>query len=201
METARIPLVIAALGTSLTARGAWVEALPGALEPLVRRPVSILNFAQVGATSRWGLTVVDGAARARPDIAIIEFAINDAALHRRVSLSESLANVTEIIRRLRTARADIQIELMTMSPAIGLRGLLRPRLGRYYDIYPRLAAREQIGLIDNRADWAALPRATLARALQDGSHPTAEFAVSITLPNIVRKLAHDIGVAAPADML
>lgn len=189
--------MIAALGTSLTARGAWLERLPAALEPLVRRPVRALNFARVGATSRWALAVVDDVAQVRPDIAIIEFAVNDAALHRHVSLAESAANVTEIIRRLRTANRAIRLHLMTMSPAIGLRGLLRPRLGRYYDLYPSLAARERTGLIDNRPDWAALPPATLAHALPDGSHPTAEFASSITLANVVRVLARDLGVAAP----
>jgi hypothetical protein len=194
-------MVIAAMGTSLTARGAWLQELPTALEALVRRPVRARNFARIGATSRWGLAVVDDVARARPDIAIIEFASNDAALHRRVSLAESAANVTAIIRRLRTADGNIRLHLMTMSPAIGLRGLLRPRLGRYYDLYPSLSARERTGLIDNRPDWEALPPANLVRALPDGSHPTAEFAVSITLANVVRTLARDLGVAAPRGTL
>jgi lysophospholipase L1-like esterase len=188
----RKPLVIAALGTSLTARGAWLEGLPDALEPRVRRRVRTLQFARVGATSRWALTVVDDAAGVRPDIAIIEFATNDAALHRRVSLAESGANLTAIIRRLRSANENIRLYLMTMSPAIGLRGRLRPRLGRYYDLYPSLAAREQIGLIDNRPDWAALPPSALARALPDGAHPTAEYSVSITLAQVVRVLARDL---------
>jgi acyl-CoA thioesterase I len=198
-ETVPKPLVIAALGTSLTARGAWLEALPAALEPLVLRPVSALKFARVGATSRWGITVVDEAARVRPDIVIIEFASNDAALHRSVSLSASVANVAVIIRRLRATNRNVRLYLMTMSPMIGLRRLLRPRLGRYYDAYPSLAVRERTGLIDNRADWAALPPATLARALPDGSHPTAEFALSITRTNVVRMLARDLGVAPPND--
>ena len=191
-------MVIAALGTSLTARGAWLERLPAALEPLVRRPVRALDFARVGATSRWGLAVVEEAARVGPDIAIIEFASNDAALHRRVSLAESAANLTAIIRCLRTANEAIRLYLMTMSPAIGLRGLIRPRLARYYDLYPSVAARERTGLIDNRPDWEALPPETKARALRDGAHPTAEFATSITLANIVRVLARDLGVAASA---
>ncbi len=190
------PLVIAALGTSLTARGAWVEALPDALEARVQRPVSALRFAQVGATSRWGRRVVEDAARARPDIAIIEFAINDAALHRGVSLAESADNLVKIIRVLRTAPGNARLYLMTMSPATGIRRLLRPRLERYYDLYRSLAARHRTGLIDNRPGWAALPPAMLARALPDGAHPTDEFARSITLVNVVETLAHDVGAAA-----
>lgn len=193
-------LVIAALGTSLTARGSWLEALPAALEPLIRRPVHTLNFAKVGATSRWGLQIVDQVVQAQPDAAIIEFASNDAALHRPVSLVESDANMTSIIRRLRTANADVRLYLMTMSPAVGLRGLMRPRLARFYDIYPPLAEREKTGLVDNRPDWTALPRVALARALPDGAHPIAEYSISITLANVVRTLARDLGVATSGAM-
>jgi lysophospholipase L1-like esterase len=136
-----------------------------------------------------------------PDVAIIEFAINDAALHRRVSLAESGANLTAIVRCLRSADPDMRLYLMTMSPAIGFRRLLRPRLERYYDLYPRLAARERTGLIDNRPDWAALPSATLAHALPDGSHPTAEFSASITLANVVRTLGRDLRIGEPSEAL
>jgi lysophospholipase L1-like esterase len=192
------PLVIAALGTSLTARGAWLEALPAALEPLIRRRVSVLSFSRVGANSRWGLTVAGDAARACPDVALVEFAINDAAWHRGVSLEESAANLRAIVRRLRATVASNQTYLMTMNPAIGLRGLLlRPRLQRYYDRYPSIAASERAGLIDNRPDWAVLPGEMLARALPDGTHPAAEFALSITLENVVRTLSHDLLAHSP----
>jgi acyl-CoA thioesterase I len=196
-DTEGRPLVVAALGTSLTSRGAWLDGVPAALEPLINRPVRVKNFAIGGATSRVGLTAVDEAAHLRPDVAIIEFASNDAALHRRVSLAESAANVTVIIRRLRAANRDILLYLMTMSPVTGLRGLLRPRLPRYYDLYPSLAARERTGLIDNRSAWAALPTAEILRAIPDGAHPTAEFHTSITLANVVRILARDLSLVTP----
>jgi hypothetical protein len=112
-------LLIAGLGTSLTARGAWLDRDPVELEPIVHRPARVMIFASVGATSRMGLTVVDEVARARPDIAIIEFASNDAALHRRVSLTRSAANVAAIIRRLRAAGGEIHLYLMTMGPDHG----------------------------------------------------------------------------------
>jgi len=77
-----------------------------------------------GNLARW-LTVLVQVPRPRPDIAIIEFVSNDAALHRLESLVESPASVTAIIHRLRAASTDIRVYLMTMSPATGLHGLLR----------------------------------------------------------------------------
>ncbi len=189
------PLLVSALGTSLTAPGAWLESLSAALEPLLNRPVRTLNFARVGATSRWGLRIVDQVSQARPDIAIVEFASNDAALHRHVPLGESRANITQIIHALKGASSKTRVYLMTMSPLIGLRGLLRPRLARYYELYPVLAAGERVGFIDNRPAWKALSRAELRRALPDGSHPTREFALSITLANVVRAIVHDLTIA------
>ena len=193
IERTTNPLVLAALGTSLTARGAWLQSFSASSTYVSGRPVRTLNFAKVGATSRWGLKIANEVAQAHPDIAIIEFAINDAALHRRVSLSESGTNVTAIVRRLRAAQPDVWLYLMTMSPAIGLSSLLRPRLTRYYDLYATIAAREHAGYIDNRADWKSLSRTELAKALPDGTHPSAQFSISITLTNVLRALQRDFG--------
>jgi len=60
---------------------------------------------------------------------------------------------------------------------------------------------ERTGLIDNRPAWTALPPATMARAIPASGHRTAEFAASITLVNVVRMLARDLGVAATAGAL
>jgi acyl-CoA thioesterase I len=196
-EKSEKSLVIALVGTSLTARGAWVNALPSALEPMVECPVCVVKFAQAGATSRWGVEIVDQVVQLRPDVAIIEFAINDASVHRPVSMVESGNNLTTIIRRLVAAVAGIRVYLMTMNPAIGMRGLMRPRLSRYYDLYPKLATSEGIWLIDNLADWRALSRADLVRALPDGAHPTPEFSIGITLSNVVRSLVGDFGAQCP----
>jgi acyl-CoA thioesterase I len=192
----RETLRIATLGTSLTARGGWVDVLASALEPCIDRAVRVSSFARVGATSRWGLEIIDQVIQVRPDVVLVEFASNDAALHRRVSRAESAANMTAIIRRLRHGNPDSQLYLMTMSPARGIRGLMRPLLPAYYGIYPRLARQELTGFIDNRPDWHALSRAELTRALPDGAHPIAEFALSITLANVLPVLARDLNAAA-----
>jgi len=182
------------MGTSLTAGAAWVDALSATLEPLIGRPVRVLNFGKAGATSRSGLETVDEVIVARPDMAIIEFGINDAGLHRHITLAESAVNLAAIVARLRAAIAEVRLFLMTMSPAIGLHAWLRPRLGRYYEVYQDLSERERVGLIDNRPHWKAMPRRELARALPDGRHVIPEYALSITLENVVRTIVRDYGV-------
>jgi acyl-CoA thioesterase I len=186
------PILIAALGTSLTARGAWLEQLPPLLEPVIGQAVQVANFGVAGATSRYGVTVAAAVADARPDVATIEFAINDAVIYRCMSLAESAANVRKIIRQLRMASNATRIYLMTMNPAFGVRGLLRPRLERYYDQYPYLADCEQTGLIDIRAAWMALPRSVLDRTLPDGLHPIREAVSEHVLPCVAGRFAVDL---------
>jgi lysophospholipase L1-like esterase len=190
-------LRIAALGTSLTARGNWLESLPDSLAPLLPRPVTTHNFARAGANSRQGLALLDGVAGALPQIVLLEFAINDAALHRGVTLAESVTNMTAMVHRLRRALPDVRLYLMTMSPARGWRGLLRPRLNVYYDQYAEIAAREQVGYIDNRPAWAALSSAALAAALPDGAHPIARVSQAIVTPHVVAVLVRDLAAPVP----
>lgn len=193
------PLSVAALGTSLTARGAWLECLPDRLAPLLGRPVTTRNFARVGANSRVGLSLIDEVARALPQVVLLEFAVNDAAVHRGVSLAESAVNVTTMVRALRHAIPDAHLYLMTMNPVHGWRGLLRPRLPAYYDQYAPIASRERVGCIDNRPAWAALSRAALRAAVPDGAHPIARAAQAIVTGNVVAALVRDlVGLALPA---
>jgi acyl-CoA thioesterase I len=191
------PLLIAALGTSLTANGYWLEQLPPALEAALRRGVRATNFGRAGASSRYGVAVAADVAKMRPDILIIEFAINDAALHRGIPLGESAANVVWIIRHLRATSPGSRIYLMTTHGARGLRAILRPRLRRYYDLYRTLAQQERTGLIDGTRGWGALSRKELSRALPDGLHPTPEASAIHTLPCVARALISDLMAEQP----
>jgi len=191
------PFTIAGLGTSLTARGGWLEALPARLAPRLQRPVVTHNFGRVGANSRQGLALLDAVAGALPQVVLLEFAINDAALHRGVSLAESVTNLTRMVRRLRLALPGVRLHLMTMSPVRGWRRLLRSRLQAYYDQYAVIAAREQVGLIDNRPAWAALSPAALEDALPDGTHPTVRVSRAIVAANVVAAIVQDLAPLHP----
>lgn len=80
---------------------------------------------------------------------------------------------------------------MTMSPAHGLRGLMRPRLGHYYAALAGLAAEADAGLIDVHAAWLAAPAAV--RRFPDGLHPPDAAVRGVLLPPVGDAIARAMG--------
>ncbi|HTN95575.1 MAG TPA: SGNH/GDSL hydrolase family protein [Nordella sp.] len=180
---------IVTLGTSLTARGGWQEPLRRALSACRDGEVTVVNLARSGMASDWGLTQIDKALAERPNVVLVEFAINDAALNRFLSLKESGANVEEIVTRLKAGESRPVIHVMAMSPVSGLRGMIRPFLGQYEELHAEIARRLGVGFIDHRPAWAALSADELATAIADGAHPDPETASRVMLPGLLRALA------------
>lgn len=186
---------IVTLGTSLTARGGWQEPLRRALSACRDSEVTIVNLAKSGMASDWGLTQIDKALAESPDVVLVEFAVNDAALNRFVSLSESGTNMEAIVTRLKAGESRPAVYVMAMSPVSGLRGMIRPFLGQYEELHAEIARRLGVGFIDHRPAWAALSADEIATAIADGTHPDPEMAGRVMLPGLMRALA---GFACPA---
>ncbi len=102
----------------------------------------------------------------KPQFVTVEFAANDAALHRGMRLSRSQSNIRTIVRRLQEALPGIKIILMTMNPLHGPRALVRPFLGAHYDTYQALSKELGVGFIDHRAVWNGLTAEELKEAIQ-----------------------------------
>ena len=165
------PLTIVALGTSLTEGSDWPQRLGARLSACWQWPVHVESVARSGMTSTWGLQQVERVASFRPDIVLVEFAMNDANWRRFVSRERSRANVVAIGRGIRERAPRARLFLMTTNVVHGLRGMMRPNVGAYYELYRAIAASEGLGLIDLAPIWAALPREALRRAVPDGVHP------------------------------
>jgi lysophospholipase L1-like esterase len=189
---AAAPLRLVALGTSLTARGGWLEPLRQHLERALARPVDAVNFGKSGAASGGGLRVLAEACALTPDIALIEFSANDAALHRGIPLAASCKNARRMIAALRAANPRVALYLMTMNPVFGPRGWLRPRLAGYYAAYRDLARDEATRLLDLEPAWRALPPATLRQAIPDGAHPLPAAFERVALPLMREALLRDL---------
>ncbi len=181
-QTDASPVRVVALGTSHTARGGWQRPLADALARCLARPVDVVNRGKSGAGSQWGRTQVAAIAATGPDIVLIEFAANDAALHAGVSLTRSRQNIAEIVNGLRARLPAVRIILMAMNPVSGLRGALRPSLDAYEDAYRDLAAELNIAFVDHRPAWRARSAGDLRRAIPDGVHADPMVATGVIVP-------------------
>lgn len=188
------PLKIVAFGTSLTKRNDWPEALDAALEDCMKQDVEITRVAKPGAGSDWGLAAVSEVIAASPDLVLMEFAINDADLRDGASLTQARDQHAAILRRLAEALPRTQILLMTMNPAHGLRGWMRPALPRHYAQYRTLAAAHGAGLLDLYPRWLNAPRSL--RHFPDGLHPGNETARAVILPPLYMAIAKAAGEGA-----
>lgn len=186
------PLRIVAFGTSLTARALWPERLAADLTRCLGHPVMVDRIARPGADSGWGLAQAGQVLEARPDIVVIEFAINDADLFDGVSLDTSVARHLQLIGRLTEGNKGPAVLLMTTNPvASGWRRVQRLRLGAYYLAYRGLAAQTGSGLADL---W---PRWTVPIG-GDGLHPDPEAEAEVALPVLTRLIADRHGKSCEA---
>jgi lysophospholipase L1-like esterase len=188
------PMRLVVLGTSLTAGAAWPDRLGAALNGCADRPVTVLRVARAGAHSGWGRGQAAAVAALRPDLVLIEFTINDADLRDGQGLGTARANHRALIAALGAARPEARLALMTMSPAFGLRGLMRPRLAAHQAQYRDLAAGGagggDLGLIDLAPLWAEALTPGRRRALMpDGLHPTDAAVAAVALPAMLAQVA------------
>ncbi len=183
------PLRIVAFGTSLTARGGWQPAVRDGLEKCLKRSITLDSVAKSGETTRWALSQIDSVADLNPDIILIEFYANDAALDRLISLSTSRKSFGEILDRLRTRRPGARIIDMAMNPISGLRGAIRPFVNNYIEAHKQEAVNRGLEFVDYRPAWKSLGDAALAEAIPDGLHPLPGVAAAIITPVLVRQIA------------
>ncbi|MFV0491248.1 MAG: SGNH/GDSL hydrolase family protein [Pseudorhodobacter sp.] len=182
------PLTIVTFGTSLTAPPQiWPDRLAEALAACRDTRVGVERVAGPGRGSVWALGQVAKVVAHDPDLVLVELAINDADFRDGASLARGRAQHRGLITGLRGALPKAQIVLMTMNPATGLRGWIRPRLAVHYRQYRDLAAEAETGLIDLYPRWLALPRGERGLSA-DGLHPDPERAAEIIVPQIVRYL-------------
>lgn len=184
------PLSIAVVGTSLSqAAAGWQAPLADRLSACLGRPVILHDHARAGAISSEGEAAAAAAALARPDIALVEFAANDAAWHRRVSRQDSTATMRRIVERLRAGRSDMRILILAMNPFHGWRGWLRPQRDAYEADHRRLAAELHAEHHDLRPHWLAPGAGSLEQMVPDGIHPRPEAAARIVVPVIAAFLS------------
>jgi acyl-CoA thioesterase I len=188
-STEQKPMKVAALGTSLTHNGGWLKPLEHQLSGCLEQSVDVIDFGRNGATSDWGIEILDEVIHAQPDVVLIEFSVNDAAWFKGISLRQSRENVQRIVRTLKKAQPHVKIFLMTMSPSFGPRAWIRPQIDAYHHVYRVLADELGVGYIDNLPTWQNLTKRELRAQIPDGLHPMPEWAGRIVVPAIAGAIA------------
>lgn len=185
------PLRIAALGTSLTVRAAWPDRLQAALQACAPG-ASVQRFAKAGARSDWGLAEAEAVLASRPDLVIVELAMNDADLTDGLMPWTSGATHRALLARLAAVRPAPRVILLTVNPVRGWRSVTRPFLPLYQRAYGPLADESGAGLVDGLSLWQA--RGVDAAAVPDGVHPDPGIEAQVLAPALVAAVAQAYGV-------
>jgi lysophospholipase L1-like esterase len=180
---------IVTFGTSLTARGGWQLPLQEALAKCLKVPVLVDSVARSGATSEWALEKIADVIAAQPDIVLVEFYANDAALNRFMTVERSRQNMATILGQLKQQLPHARIIVMGMNPIFGIRGFIRPFINSYIDAHHQLANEMGLDFYDNRPAWAELSPDELSAAIPDGSHPLPEAASAVIVPGLTQEIA------------
>ncbi len=185
---AKIPLKIVSFGTSLTKTGGWQRSLQGALSACFERPVEIFTVAFSGASSDWAVAHTSDVIALRPDIVLVEFYANDAAINRWMTVNRSRANIVNVLERLTEGLPGVRIIFTKMNPFLGLSGYIRPFLGSYVSAHLEEARLHHMEFVDYSPSWRTLSDGDLHRSIPDGSHPLPEAASSIIVPTMTQYL-------------
>jgi lysophospholipase L1-like esterase len=180
---------IVTFGTSLTARGGWQLPLQEALTKCLKVPVLVDSVARSGATSEWAVEKIGDVIAAKPDIVLVEFYANDAALNRFMTVERSRQNMATILGQLKQQLPHARIIVMGMNPIFGIRGFIRPFINSYIDAHHQLANEMGLDFYDNRPAWAELSPDELSAAIPDGSHPLPEAASAVIVPGLTQEIA------------
>lgn len=177
-DTAK-PLRIVSFGTSLTNQGGWQVPLQTSLSACLNRPVEVLKVAQSGATSDWAVSHLDDVIHLKPDIVLIEFYANDAAVNRLVTRERSRSNIALVFDRLKQELPQTRVIMTRMNPMAGMRGSMRPLLEWYIDMQRNEALGRGFEYVDYYAGWSKLTEEELKNAIPDGLHPHPDAAARI----------------------
>lgn len=176
---------IACIGTSLTYQGVggWQENLRNRLRLLTPRPVRTYDFGKSAATTV-NAPSISTPARMRPQVALIEYAMNDAITANSISVATFQTNLGNMVDAYQDEMPGSSIFLMTMNPTIDAAAAATPNLSLYYQAVRDVATAKSVGLIDNYPEWGT----PTSGDIPDGVHPTPEIAAEVLVPNIIEAL-------------
>lgn len=184
---------IVVYGTSLSAaKEGWAAMLEDSLNTRFPGKVEVINSAQAAMWSTWGVeNLRERVLEQKPDMVIIEFAMNDAYLPYSTSLEAARLNLEYMILRIQELYPDCSIFIQVMNMPIAEHKVQRPDIELYYNLYRKEAKKLHIKLIDHYEYWVSILRKgeeEFLKYVPDGIHPNMEAQRELVLPHILKTL-------------
>ena len=142
-----------AFGTSLTALGAWTQLTRTWLQGKYPGLAAVYNEGASGHSSKYGLSIIHNVTRHKPDLVLIEFAMNDAYYPARdgytegVPVDTSKINLGIIVDSIKAVNPACEIFVQTMDEPLGIHRVRRPNILAYYQGYRDLAKAKGWGIV------------------------------------------------------
>ncbi len=188
---------VVTFGTSLTAVGAWVDQLAVSLEQAYPGQAKVINGAQGGANSDWGIkNIEEKVLKHQPDTVLIEFSVNDAVGQRKTTVEHAKANLNSMIDQLLAQNEQCEIILQVMNPAVGHTSTRRPQLAEFNQMYRDVAKERDLQLIDHYPNWQRVldeTPLTFLAYVPDTIHPMRDGALNVITPHLFA----EIGLTKP----
>lgn len=184
---------IVVYGTSLSAvKEGWAAMLEDNLNARYPGKVEVINNAQAAMWSTWGVeNLRERVLEQKPDMVIIEFAMNDAYLPYTTSLEAAKLNLEYMVLRVRELYPECSIFIQVMNMPIAEHKTQRPDIELYYKLYRKEAKKLHIKLIDHYEYWISILRKgeeEFLKYVPDGIHPNIEAQKELVLPHILKAL-------------
>jgi len=145
-----------------------------------------------GRWSTWGVqNIEDSVLKKKPNVVMIEFAINDASCLNETSLDLAQLNLEYMVDRIKLFDPDCEVILQVMNMAVGKSAIFRPNLETYYGMVREMARKKNLLLIDHYQNWLNILEKGEDYFLEfvpDGLHPNTRGATEVIAPFIVKRL-------------
>lgn len=179
-------------GTSLTAVGAWVDQIDTALEHAYPGKATVINGAQGGANSDWGVKSLDEKVLAHnPDTVLIEFSVNDSVTRRKTTVEHAQNNLNQLIDRILAHNPKCEVILQVMNVPVANTRTGRANLEAFNQMYRDTAVKRNLQLVDHWPNWQKLLTEEPLRFLSytpDTIHPVREGALNVITPHLIKEL-------------
>jgi len=190
---------IVVYGTSLsTGRNgrSWMNEVVRLMNEKYRGKVTYHLSGKGGRCSTWGVqNLEDSVLKKKPDVVMVEFAINDASCLNETSLELAQLNLQYMIDRIRLFDPGCEVILQVMNMAVGKSATYRPNLVAYYDMVRVMARKENLLLIDHYPNWREILNKGENYFLEfvpDGVHPNKMGAEKVIAPFIFQRLKEGV---------